>query len=369
MDIPELLAMLAAERAQNAALTAQVAALMGSVVELTAAVGRLTKPSAPVSSALGLTCGELWDLYVKTFHDEKWGASVRALMKAPMAHFVDVPVADVRRSTWAFYRDHVSRKRITRQGSTPSVKTRNDELVRFKVMLNWGTDQELIPSNPLARMKKERNRPARETVIGDRDLEVLLSKSSVLLRAFILIAIDSGMRRDEVRTLRWEQVENSGRVKVSWTVAKAKRSRSVRLSERALDAIDELPRVAFSRYVFANPNTNEPYGKSYFWELFRGACSDAKLQAAEGDGNVHYHDTRHTNITRTIQNGTPMVVAMRAAGHVTLSQAQRYMHVDETDLDLMKARNDEAIKAGPRKSPQRQRPNRVDPIATNNSEG
>lgn len=315
------------------------------------AIGRAGVP-APVRGS-DLTVHALWDLYYPTFEAETWATTVLGLMKAPLAHFRDRKVTELRRADWTFYRDQVCKQRITRLGAPPSVKTRNMELERMNSMLNWAVDQEMVDVNPLARVKKEANRPARETVIGDADLELLLSKSSPLLRAFILVAIDSGMRKSEVRGLKWNQIEASGRVRVSWTKAKTKRSRSVRLSDRALDAIDELPRSAFCQYVFANSDTGLPYSKNRLWELFRSACADAKLEAAPGDGNVHYHDTRHTAVTKTIQNGTPMVVAMRAAGHVTLQQASRYMHVDETDLDLMKERNDAAIAAGPRRAPQR----------------
>jgi integrase len=336
---------------------AQIAALTEQNRVLTEMVGRMGPQGAtaaiPTRPRQPLLVSRLWALYYPTFEAETWATSVRDLMKWALKHFADREVTEMRRSDWAFYRDQICRKRITRLGAAPSVTTRNMELVRFKTMLNWAVDQELIDANPLARVKKERGRPARETVIGDEGLEKLLSFSNVLLRAFILIAIDSGMRKSEVRNLKWSQIEDSGRVRISWTVAKTKRSRSARLSERALDAIDELPRSVFSQYVFANSDTGLPFGKTYFWDLFRSACADAKLEAAEGDGNVHYHDTRHTHITRSIQNGNPMVVVMRASGHVTLSQASRYMHVDETDLDLMKAKNDEAIAAGPRRPPAR----------------
>jgi integrase len=163
--------------------------------------------------------------------------------------------------------------------------------------------------------------------------------------AFIVVGVDSGMREGEVRGLRWAQIKPGGRVAISWTRAKTKRSRSVRLSKRAIDALDALPH-GFGGYVFENTETSLPYSRTWFWERWRSICVDAKLEAAEGDGNVHYHDGRHTFITRTVERGTPLSVAMRAAGHVTLSQVSRYFHLEEHALDEMQARNDAAITAG-----------------------
>lgn len=349
MEYQELLAMLAAKDAQIAALTAQIQAMAGAMDRLTDAVVQ----RAPRTFTSDLTVASLWGEYRETFADETWAASVRNLMKAPLAHFGERKVSDLRRPDWAFYRDSVRKKQLTRLGDFPSVGTRNLELVRFKAMLAWAVDQEKIPLSPFAGIRPEKSRPARETTIGDEALERLLARSGPMLRAFILVAVDSGMRKSEVLFLTWDQVEDSGRVRISWTVAKTKRSRSVRLSERAMDALDALPRFAFAPYIFVNEKTGLPWSDTHMWQLFRDAAVEAKVPAAEGDGNVHFHDARHTYITRTIQNGTPMAVAMRAAGHVTLQQASRYINLDETDLDIMKDTNDKAIAGGPRKSPKR----------------
>jgi integrase len=179
-----------------------------------------------------------------------------------------------------------------------------------------------------------------------------------VLWAFIVIGIDSGMREGEVRGLRWNQIRAGGKVAVSWTVAKTKRSRSVRLSQRALDALAALPH-GFGGYVFENPDTSLPYSRTWFWERWRSIAVEAKLEAAEGDGRVHYHDGRHTFVTRTVERGTPLSVAMRAAGHVTLSQVSRYFHLEEAALDEMKARNDAAIR-GDRIGPKRAEARPVD---------
>jgi len=353
-ELGELRAELRARDERIAEKDRQIAALMEVITRV--AEGKAAA-APPVQLGLpgvppGITCNAIWERYFPTIEDQTWAKDRRSTMKAPLAHFGEMEAANLKRADWTHYRDNIRKKQKTPSGNTPSVGTRNLELVCFKVMLNWAVDQELLPANPLARVKKERARPSRETVIGDQDLEALLSKSGPLLRAFVLIGIDSGMRKTEVRTLRWDRIEKGGRIRISWTVAKTKRSRSVRLSQRALDALKELPR-ALSPYVFANPNTGQPFSDSHMWYLFRDACVEAKVSAADGDGNVHYHDARHSYITRSIQNGNPIPVVMRAAGHITLRQASRYMHIDETDLEIMKAKNDQAIAAGPRRDPQR----------------
>lgn len=329
---------------------AQIEVLAEQMRELASLVRAQMTTQTPVAIST-TTVKEIWDLYFETVRAYPWAKSVRDLMVAPLAHFGARVVTDLKRSDWTYYRDQVRKKQITRLGTPPSVGTRNLELIRMKVVFNWGLNEERIPHNPLAGVKPEPKRPPRETTIPDDGVERIQLHADPILWAFIVVGIDSGMREGEVRSLRWVQIKAGGRVAVSWTVAKTKRSRSVRLSQRAMEALEALPR-GFGGYVFENPDTSLPYSRTWFWERWRSICVDANLKAADGDGRVHYHDSRHTFVTRTVERGTPLSVAMRAAGHVTLTQVSRYFHLEEAALDEMKARNDAAI-GGERIGPKR----------------
>jgi len=325
---------------QQIALQAEQLKELASLVR-----GLAPTQTAAVTPTNTITFGELWDLYYETVKEKSWAKSARDLMVAPLKHFKGKVVEEAKRSDWSYYRDHVRKKETTRFGGPPSVGTRNLELVRMKIVCNWAVSEEKISRNPFDGVKPEPKRPPRETTIPDEGVERIQVSCDPIMWAFIVVGIDSGMREGEVRGLRWAQIKPGGRVAISWTRAKTKRSRSVRLSQRACDAVDALPR-GFGGYVFENPDTALPYSRTWFWERWRSICVDAKLEAAEGDGNVHYHDGRHTFITRTVERGTPLSVAMRAAGHVTLSQVSRYFHLEEHALDEMKARNDAAIDGG-----------------------
>jgi integrase len=345
MDDDELRALLRAQADQIAAQAHQIREL-ASLVRDQFTTHKVVSPLTPET-----TVKELWEMYFETVREQSWAKSVRDLMVAPLAHFAGMKIAELRRSDWTYYRDQVRKKSKTRLGATPSVGTRNLELIRLKVVFNWGVNEERIPTNPFDGVKPEPKRPPRETTIPDDGVERIQLNADPILWAFIVVGVDSGMREGEVRSLRWSQIKPGGRVAVSWTVAKTKRSRSVRLSQRAIEALDALPR-GFGGYVFENPNTSLPYSRTWFWERWRSVCVEANLVAADGDGRVHYHDSRHTFVTRTVERGTPLSVAMRAAGHVTLTQVSRYFHLEEAALDEMKRRNDAAIE-GERIGPKR----------------
>lgn len=348
MDDDELRALLRAQADQIAAQADQIRELVSLARDHFPTQKAVAPLTAPASSSPLFS--ELWDLYFETIKDYDWAKSVRGLMVAPLAHFGAKRVSDLRRSDWTYYRDQISKKRTTNFGGPPSVGTRNLELIRMKAVFNWGVNEERIAANPFAGVKPEPKRPPRETTVPDDGVERVAAIADPIMWAFIVVGIDSGMREGEVRALRWEQIKAGGRVLISWTVAKTKRSRSIRLSQRALEALEALPH-GFGGYVFENPATAAPYSRTWFWERWRSICVDAQLAAAEGDGRVHFHDTRHTFVTRTIERGTPVAIAMRAAGHVTLAQVSRYFHLEAQALDEMKERNDQAIaRIGPKRA-------------------
>lgn len=340
MEDEELRAFMRQQQQQIALQAEQLKELASLVRTMAPTQATVVEPKSSV------TFGALWDLYFETVREKSWAKSARDLMVAPLRHFKDKVVEEAKRSDWSYYRDNVRKKETTRFGGPPSVGTRNLELVRMKIVCNWAVNEEKLSRNPFDGVKPEDKRPARETTIPDDGIDRIQDVScDPIMWAFIVVGIDSGMREGEVRGLRWSQIKPGGKVSISWTRAKTKRSRSVRLSERSIEALDALPH-GFGGYVFENPDTALPYSRTWFWERWRAISVDAKLEAAEGDGSVHYHDARHTFITRTVERGTPLSVAMRAAGHVTLSQVSRYFHLEEHALDAMKVRNDAAISDG-----------------------
>jgi len=314
------------------------------------------------AESCSLTFREVWDRYfVAASPGLKKPKNVADLMKAPLAFLGDVPISEFKRASWIEYRADRTQQ-ITRFGEPTSATTRNLELQRAKRVFNWAIEEGLIETSPLASVKREPARPARETTIAHDGVAAFLREAEPLDRALFLLGVDNGLRRIEGRALQWSKISADGRTQVSWTVAKTKKTRPAILSSRVMAALAELPRVPGSDYVFANPHTGRPYSDNHLWCRFRAIADRVGLPAAEGDGNVHFHDSRHTFVTRTIENGTPPAVAMRAAGHTTLQQASRYFHLTDGALEAMRVRNEAALSAavaGPRLPPARMITRRV----------
>lgn len=95
-----------------------------------------------------------------------------------------------------------------RQADTKAPKTLNEYLTSIRAFLNWLVQCDLIPENPLrkvARVKqfeKRRNRRA----ITDAQAAVLLSVAPKDRRLVYLVAMHTGLRRNEMESLQWRDL-------------------------------------------------------------------------------------------------------------------------------------------------------------------
>jgi integrase len=306
----------------------QVADLRRQVEALTAALAN----AAPQERGAELLVSDLARRYLAALARETWVRNVRDLLKAPLEYFGPMRVRDIGRSSWVLYRDEVRLKQTTRFGRPPSPRTLNLELRRLKSLFNWAVEEEILSGNPLQKAKTMRASKGRQTEISPAGIEAVLSKSDSVGRAFWLLALDCGMRFNEIRTLTWRQVDlDRARIRIYWRAAKNKHQRVVPVTERALEALRDL-RKGPTDAVFGNPASGLPWSRTTFWERIRRDVDQAGLQADPGDGRVHFHDARHTWMSQALRSGVRLPVVMKISGHLSLAAAQTYIHVNDDDL-------------------------------------
>ncbi len=137
------------------------------------------------------------------------------------------------------------------------------------------------------------------------------------LKAIILLAIDSGMRRGEILKLRWEDFDfENNIIRILGTHTKTERERIAPLSQRAKD---ELKRI----------REFTPGEKPFPFADFKRSFATAKRLA--GIEDLHFHDLRRTAITRWLQQGTSLAFAGKFAGHSQLQTTMK--HYTATDLN------------------------------------
>ena len=144
------------------------------------------------------------------------------------------------------------------------------------------------------------------------------------LKAIILLAIDSGMRRGEILKLRWRDFDfENNIVRIIGTHTKTERERIAPLSQRAKDELENIRKFT-------------PGEKPFPFADFKRSFATAKKLAKIDD--LHFHDLRRTAITRWIQQGTALAFAGKFAGHSQLQTTMK--HYTATDGNMIQELND-----------------------------
>ena len=195
------------------------------------------------------------------------------------------------------------------------------ELAYISSMINharreWG----LGIINPVTQIKKPSQPQGRERVLNDAELFRLLSelnKINPILKVLCEFALETAMRRGELISLLWENINFEKRV-AFLPITKNGRSRSVPLSTKAVEILKSLPRDIEGR-VF-------PLNKGTVSSLFLRATRRAEIE------NFHFHDLRHMALTRLSSRISNILELAAISGHRELKMLQRYVHIKAEDL-------------------------------------
>lgn len=174
---------------------------------------------------------------------------------------------------------------------------------------------------PVQQIRKPFVNNARDRRLKDDELDRLLSNASTRLVPVIKWAIATAMRREEISTLTWDQINIQERYALL-TETKNGTSRKVPLTNQALAILDELSDT--------NINGNElVFGyqsKHSISTAFDRACKRARIT------NLRFHDLRHEAASRLFEAGLNVIEAASVTGHKELRMLQRYTHLKPADI-------------------------------------
>ena len=182
----------------------------------------------------------------------------------------------------------------------------------------WGVP---LHSNVVRDVKKPQPERGRDRRLSSEEHTLLLrscSKSSNhWLTPFTIIAIETGMRRGELLSLSWEDVDLDLRV-AHLDMTKNGSSRNVPLSSEAITLLRSMPHD-ISGNVF-------PLTAAALRGLWNRACRRA------GITDLHFHDLRHEATSRFFEKGLNVMEVATITGHKDLRILQRYTHLRAEDL-------------------------------------
>jgi integrase len=176
----------------------------------------------------------------------------------------------------------------------------------------WGME---YLTNPVEAVRKPRLPQGRDRRLLPGEEDRLLEMARPELRAFVVLALETAMRRGELANLRREWIRGNVAILPD---TKNGASRAVPLSSRARATLALLP-ARVDGQVFG-------YGESWFTHEF------VKLCRVAGINGLRLHDLRHEATSRLFEKGLALMEVASITGHKSLSQLQRYTHLAAHDL-------------------------------------
>jgi integrase len=185
---------------------------------------------------------------------------------------------------------------------------------------------EWLDANPLSKIAKLREPRGREVFLSEADCSRLLSACATFhqyLHLVVLVALSTGMRRNEILTLRREQIDvDRGFIYLEDT--KNGERRGAPLTGAALAAVSErLAGLPYGALLFVGKTGQTPFDIRKPWY---GAIKAAGLR------HIRFHDLRHTAASLLAKDGASLPVIGAVLGHKSPAMTQRYAHFAETHL-------------------------------------
>jgi len=208
----------------------------------------------------------------------------------------------------------------------------NRELACLSHLFNLAKRQNrFFGENPVSISKLLPENNLVERIITRHEEESLLKNSSDELRAIIICALQTGMRKNEIITLTWDNVDlKSNIITVEHTNTKNKKTRKIPVNSRLRKILlEQRLKVGKSNYVFLSSKGNPYKRHDSLKQAYTGACKRA------GITKLRFHDLRHSCATRMIETGASIVAVSRILGHADLKTTMRYAHPENSLKDAV----------------------------------
>jgi integrase len=166
-----------------------------------------------------------------------------------------------------------------------------------------------------------------ERILTPEEEERLLSYSAPHLKPIINVALNTGMRKGEILTLTWEDVDFDNNIlTVKHTISKSKKPKVIPISSKVRKLLlEQKLKSGGSNFVF----TFEGKPIKDVRRAFERACKRASIYG------FRFHDLRHTAATRMIEAGVSIVAVSKVLGHAEIRTTMRYAHPEDSLRDAV----------------------------------
>ncbi len=221
------------------------------------------------------------------------------------------------------------RDKLLIEPSSKGKARKNNTVIRYlasiSIVLEYCVKEWLwLPQNPARSIKKPRVGKGKTRFFDQEEIQRIRDlcgacDSPHLLPIFIL-ALHSGMRKGEVLSLRWENIDFRER-EIHLPTSKNGEPRDIPMTEEVFKILSELAKAKqmdIGGLVFPSPsNPQKPIDIKSTWE---------RVLKKAGIEDATFHTIRHTACSYLAQIGVPPILIARIVGHKDSRTTDRYTH-------------------------------------------
>jgi integrase len=224
-------------------------------------------------------------------------------------------------------KDHVQgkiRKDAPKRSLSPI--TVNIELRALRSAFNTALRWQLLTKSPFQGMGQIPIPKKTPAFLTAEDVNALIKATTrQWLQDIIIFAVNTGMRRGELLSLRWCDINTEKRIaKISNRedfTSKSGEERVVVLNDAALAVVKRCQRSDKHEYLFSREE-----GVRVLPDWLTAAFKDAARKAGLPEG-IHLHSTRHSFASLLVGSGTSLFTVSKLLGHSDTKTSEIYSHL------------------------------------------
>jgi integrase len=202
--------------------------------------------------------------------------------------------------------------------------TVNRHMATLKHMFTKAVEWEMADDESLKRVRrvkqlKENNRRLR--FLSAEECRALIKQCSPHLLPIVIMAIHTGMRREEIFSLEWDKHVDLRHGFILLDKTKNGDRREIPINKTLRKTLRSIIRRVDSPYVFHDDDGKRVKDVR---TAFHGACRRAGIK------DFRFHDLRHTFASQMIMNGADLMTVKELLGHKTLTMTLRYSHLAQS---------------------------------------
>lgn len=311
----------------------------------------VTRPATPAGPLTFRWLVAMFETHYVKGKKLKTGDDFPYRVKPLLDVFGDEPITSI---TSTRIEDLYAERRSVAESEGRSQAWQNRPMSQLRTILNWAVKRQYLDTCPEFEIDSEDYSRWRR-VSADEE-RALLTHADPTLRALIVLALDTGMRRGEMLALRVGDVDlGAGVIRLRGTTTKDAETRDLPLlSNRVREALAWLtqgegnhPRPPLTPLVLDASGTALTDFR-YHWARTRllaygftpryardnkGLTPESRAHIQQID--LHWHDLRHEFACRLDDRGVALGKIQRLLGHASISTTERYLRRGLKDLQTI----------------------------------